>query len=160
MAEDHPPASATQAPASTTAQGRADDGSEDRAVSLAKATADTAGESDEPATRGRLHIADKVVEKIAAMAAREVDQVTEDNSGWRALPGRGLPRVNAEVAGGHARIGVEIAAPWPTPLPQVAAQTRDHVEQRVSSLTGIDIVAVDITVADVIHVATEDRRVR
>lgn len=113
-----------------------------------------------PEERGSLSIADKVIEKVATAAAREIGPVTDQASGWRRLPGRALPRASAEIAGGHSRIGVEIATPWPRPLTTVAAETRDHVKERVTALTGMDVVAVDVTVADVVHVATENRRVR
>lgn len=92
------------------------------------------------------------------MAAREIDDVTQHGSGW--VPGRSLPRASTEIAGDHARIGVEIAIAWPTPLAEVAARTRDHVQARVTTLTGIDVVAVDVTVAEVVHVQTESRRVQ
>ena len=143
----------------------AKDSTDAESTAGASSSSDLASQRDadmmgEPAGRGRLRIANKVVEKIAAMAAHEVDQVTEHRAGLRLLPGRGLPRASAEVAGGHVRIGVEIATPWPASLAQVASQTREHVEKRVSALTGMNIVAVDVSVADVVHVATEERRVR
>lgn len=113
-----------------------------------------------PEDRGSLSIADKIVEKVATMAASEIDQVTEHRAGWRRMPGQGLPKATAEVAGGHARIGVQIATPWPLPLTDIATETRDHVRQRVASLTGLDVVAVDVTVAAVVHVASDKRRVQ
>ncbi len=113
-----------------------------------------------PEDRGSLNIAEKIVEKVATMAASEVDQVTDHRMGWRRIPGQGLPKATAEIAGGHARIGVQIATPWPSPLTDIATQTRDHVRERVASLTGLDVVAVDVTVADVVHVATGKLRVQ
>lgn len=114
----------------------------------------------DPAQRGSLSVADKVIEKVATAAAREIDEVTDQQSGWRTVTRRSLPRATATIAGGHSRIGVEIATPWPTPLTAVATRTRDHVRERVTTLTGMDVIAVDVTVAEVVHVETENRRVR
>ena len=111
-----------------------------------------------PEERGSLHLADRVVEKIASAAAREIGEATARSSGW--IPGRSLPRAKTEMAGTRARIGVEIAVPWPTPLADVAARTRDHVRERVSTLTGVHVVAVDVTVADVVATRPDSRRLR
>ena len=121
------------------------------------------GGSDRPGSpgeRGTLSVADRVVEKVASIAAHEVDAVIAQTSGWRKLTGRPLPRAHATVAGGRARIGVEIATPWPTPLSGVATRTRDHVQERVSSLTGVDVIAVDVTISDVLHLPPESRKLR
>ena len=119
---------------------------------------DTGGGLAPPEERGTLSLADRVVEKIASAAAREMNEVTQHSSGW--IPGRSLPRASTEIAGEHARIGVEIASPWPTPLADIAARTRDHVQERVSTLTGIDVVAVDVTVAEIVHLRPNTRRAR
>jgi uncharacterized alkaline shock family protein YloU len=108
--------------------------------------------------RGTTTIADKVVERIAVIAAREVDAVTQ-GGGWTRLVGRGLPRVSAVVAGGTSRVSVEVATAWPKPLSAVATHVRDHVSERVTALSGITVTAVDVTVADVVHVDSAQRRV-
>lgn len=113
-----------------------------------------------PADRGRLVIADKVVQRIASRAAGDVEAVTDNRSGWSKVVGRSLPRTTAKVAGGHVRIGVDVAAAWPAPLGALSARVRDHVTERVETLTGMPVVAVDVTVVDVVHVDAEARRVR
>lgn len=112
-----------------------------------------------PEERGSLTIADKVVEKIASIAAREIEQVTDTRADWTRMY-RSLPRVTARVAGGRARIGVEVAASWPSSLPAVTAQVRDHVSSQITRLTGVAVVAVDVTIADVVHLEANARRVR
>lgn len=114
---------------------------------------------DDPGQRGHLVIAGKVVERVAAIAASEIEAVTAQRSGWRLLPGRALPKAEAKVAGDRARIGVEIAAAWPSSLAEVTAQTRTHVRDRVIELVGLTVTAVDVTVGDVVHVETRRRRV-
>lgn len=114
----------------------------------------------EPGERGSLRIADKVVERIAAIAAGEIEAVTDHASGWSRVVGRSTPRATAKVAGGRARVVVSVAASWPTPLTAMAVEVRDHVNERVTTLTGVTVTAVDVTVADVIHPEGSTRRVR
>ena len=113
----------------------------------------------QPEERGSLTIADKVVEKVASIAAREIEHVTDTRAGWTQM-NRSLPKASAKIAGGRARIGVEVAASWPASLPAVTAQVRDHVNNQVTQLTGVTVVAVDVTIADVVHLETNARRVR
>lgn len=115
-------------------------------------------ESD-PTKRGVTRVADKVVEKVALAAAREIDHSHDTHSTWTDLTRRGLPRATAVVAGDTTRIHVDIAAPWPVNLTQVTAGVRTHVAERVHTLIGMDVTAVDVTVADVIHPQTTLRRV-
>ena len=111
------------------------------------------------AERGRTSIADRVVTRVASIAAAEIESVIDTRSGWTKLVRKGLPHAEAVVAGGTTRITVQVAATWPTPLSQVAAQVRDHVTERVAHLTGTQVSRVDVTVADVVHVETAARRV-
>ena len=92
--------------------------------------------------RGRTTIADKVVERIAAIAAGEVEAVTDPRQGWTRMVRGGLPKT------------------WPTPLSGVAARVRDHVSDRGSALAGVTVTAVDVSIADVVHVETAHRRVQ
>jgi uncharacterized alkaline shock family protein YloU len=129
-------------------------------VTVADAPATAPPGTGEPSERGTTTIADRVVQKIASIAAGEVDAVTVTRAGWtQVVGGSGLPSASAKVAGGSSRISVEIAAAWPSPLSAVAAKVREHVAHQVTSLTGIDVVAVDVTVADVVHLETARRRV-
>jgi len=111
------------------------------------------------AERGRTTIADRVVTKVAAIAATEVESVVDTRSGWTTIVRRGLPHAEAVVAGGTTRIAVEVAATWPAPLAQVSSDVRDHVTTRVADLTGTRVSRVDVTVADVVHQAAPARRV-
>ncbi|WP_229052043.1 Asp23/Gls24 family envelope stress response protein [Aeromicrobium sp. Leaf350] len=111
------------------------------------------------AERGRTTIADKVVSRVASIAAAEMEAVVDTRSGWTKLVRKGLPHADAVVAGGTTRITVEVAATWPTPLSRLAAQVRDHVTSRVVDLTGTQVSRVDVTVADVVHLETAARRV-
>ena len=113
-----------------------------------------------PEDRGTTTIADRVVERIASMAAGEVEKVADTRQGLTRLLRGKLPSASAVVAGDTSRITVEVAAAWPTPLPTLAAHVRERVAEQVVDLTGITVVAVDVTVADVVHVETARRRVQ
>ena len=112
-----------------------------------------------PEERGTLTIADRVVERIASIAASEVPGVADIGSGWTQIVRRSLPTSQARVAGGRSRIGVDIAAVWPAALDELAAAVHSHVTERVFALTGVAVDGVDVTVADVVHTESMRRRV-
>ncbi|KQT91528.1 hypothetical protein ASG49_10925 [Marmoricola sp. Leaf446] len=112
-----------------------------------------------PEERGRTVIADRVVERIASAAAAEVESTVDSRGGFGRLVRGKLPSAEAVVAGSTSRIAVEVGAIWPTSLPVLAARVRDHVGERVHTLAGVEVTAVDVTVADVVHSTAPSRRV-
>ncbi|MEW1952772.1 Asp23/Gls24 family envelope stress response protein [Terrabacter sp. NPDC080008] len=114
----------------------------------------------DPAQRGRLDIAERVVERVAGIAACEVAGVRSVGSTLEGVVGRQYPKVRAEVAGGHARLSLDIAVSWPVPLARTAAEVREHVGDRLAALLGLKVDAVDVTVATVSVATTEYRRVQ
>ena len=104
----------------------------------------------EPGTRGRLVVADRVVEKVASIAAGEVDGVVASGSGLGGLLKHRYPRADATVAGDRARVHVEVAVSWPLPLAQVTAAVRQRVGLRLDELVGLAVDAVDVTAATVV----------
>lgn len=119
-----------------------------------------AGRRD-PAGRGRLDVAERVIERIATIAAGEVRGVRSVGSGLEGVVGRRYPNVKAEVAGGHARVRVDIAVTWPAPLGRTTAAVRDRVRERLQTLAGVTVDVVDVTVATITQPAPpNDRRVQ
>ena len=115
----------------------------------------------EPGGRGQLHIADQVVERVATIAAGEVPGVRTTGSGLEGVVGRQYPKAKAEVAGGHARVRLDIAVTWPAPLGRTAASVRQHVREQLESLVGLSVDGVDVTVATVSPAErSEERRVQ
>ncbi|MFD1056059.1 Asp23/Gls24 family envelope stress response protein [Terrabacter terrigena] len=112
----------------------------------------------EPGERGRLEIAEKVVERVASFAAGEVRGVRRVGTGLEGVVGRQYPRAKAEVAGGRARIRMDIAVAWPSQLGQTARAVRDRVREQVEALVGVAVDAVDVTVASVVATAAGERR--
>lgn len=112
---------------------------------------------------GRLHIHDRVVEKIAGWAAREI---AEAGSAAPRLLGRSLPgagrfgirrtdldaaaNASAQIEGSATRIELSISVRWPASIPEVTAQVRDRVRTRVSDLTGLRVQEVGIIVTDLV----------
>ena len=112
---------------------------------------------------GRLHIHDRVVEKIAARAAQEI---AEAGSAAPRILGRSLPgagrlgirrtdpdaagKASAHVEGSVTRIDLSISVRWPACIPEVTALVRERVRTRVSDLTGLRVQEVGITVTDLV----------
>lgn len=115
-------------------------------------------ELPEPGERGRLSIADRVVEHIAELAARQVDGVATTGSSLERAVGRQYPRAEAHVAGHRVRVVLQIAVTWPAALPQVAAAVRDSVAERVATLVGMHVDAVDVSAAKVVHAQPRQTR--
>jgi len=101
----------------------------------------------DPSTRGKLTIADRVVDKIAGRAARDVGGVVATGSALDKVVGRRLPRVTTTTRGKQTRIGIDIAVAWPRSAAGVAAEVRDAVRQAVADLAGLSVMAVDVSVA-------------
>lgn len=115
----------------------------------------------DPAARGRTTIANAVIEHIACYAAAEVSGVAPVGSGLEKVIGRQYPKADANVAGSRAWVSLEISTRWPQPLAEVSAQVRETVSARLHELSGLDIDAVHVTVAQVLSAEREQpRRVR
>ncbi|MER5216036.1 Asp23/Gls24 family envelope stress response protein [Streptomyces sp. NPDC002838] len=114
----------------------------------------------DPGTRGRTTIADGVVEKIAGLAAREVDGVHAMGSGLSRtfgavrdrVPGgaRAVTRgVKVEVGEVQTALDLEIVVDYGVPISDVAQAVRENVIAAVERMTGLEVVEVNIAVSDV-----------
>lgn len=112
------------------------------------------------ADRGRLVIADRVVERIAAKAAVDVPGVVPVGSGLAGLVGARLPKADARIGGQRVRVKVQIAAQWPTPLPTLTRQVRDAVTGQITRLVGYTVDSVDVEAADVVTPRPQTRTVQ
>jgi uncharacterized alkaline shock family protein YloU len=122
---------------------------------------------------GTISIADTVVSKIAARAAAENPDAGAAVARMlgRAVPGAGhlglrgtdldaLPKTSVDVDGSKAYVNLEISVRWPASVPEVTAQVRKHVRERVGELTGLDVDEVHIVVSDLATDITPPPRVR
>ncbi|MFK0097905.1 Asp23/Gls24 family envelope stress response protein [Streptomyces sp. NPDC091040] len=116
-------------------------------------------------TRGTTTIADNVVSTIAGIAVRETEGVYSVGKGpSRALgavkdkvsrstdPGRG---VKVEVGEKQTAIDVDIVVEYGAPILDTARDLRTHVTDAVETMTGLDVVEININVTDV-HVPGSD----
>jgi uncharacterized alkaline shock family protein YloU len=122
---------------------------------------------------GTISIDDGVVTKIAARAAAENPDAGAAAARMlgRAVPGAGhlgvrgtdlhaLPKTSADVDGSKVYVSVELSVRWPASVPEVTAQVRDHIRERVGELTGLEVEEVHIVVADLATDITPPPRVR
>ncbi|MBT2676587.1 Asp23/Gls24 family envelope stress response protein [Streptomyces sp. SD31] len=135
-------------------------GTEGEALSTRKTQAPRRGGGD-PGARGRTTIADGVVEKIAGMAARDVDGVHAMGSGLSRtfgavrdrVPGGGPKSVTrgvkAEVGEVQAALDLEIVVEYGVSIADVARDVRENVITAVERMTGLEVVEVNIAVSDV-----------
>ena len=98
--------------------------------------------------RGSTSLSDRVVDKIAARAALEVDHVHGVSSGLIAGVFHAQPTVGVTSAidGQLAQLTLQVEVDYPTSLRTVTRQLRRHVSQRVRQLCDTTVTDVDIRV--------------
>ena len=110
--------------------------------------------------KGRIHIADEVVEKVAGLAAMEVPGVADLGGDFaRALESvrerigignkRGDQGVKAEVSGHQVAISVTIMVEFGHVVLEVARQVQANVARQTQRMLGLSVVEVNVTVDDV-----------
>jgi uncharacterized alkaline shock family protein YloU len=100
------------------------------------------------AERGSTSLSDRVVDKIAARAALEVDHVHGVSSGLIADVFHAQPTVGVKSAidGQLAQLTLQVEIDYPTSLRTVTRQLRTHVSDRVRQLCDITVTDVDVRV--------------
>ncbi|MGI8938170.1 MAG: Asp23/Gls24 family envelope stress response protein [Iamia sp.] len=118
---------------------------------------------------GSTTIAESVVAKIAAIAAREVEGV--DALGGTlsgAIAGvvgriRGdehkTAGVGVEVGAKQAAVDLSMTVSYPSSIHEVAEAVRQNVIDRIQSMTGLEVVEVNIAVIDLAFEGGEDENV-
>jgi len=102
------------------------------------------------ARRGRLVLADTVVEKIAAQAASEVAGSSGRAGGLLGIGGHSdptaRPKVDVTLSADSADLAIEVGIAYPTSIRGATQRIREHVSRRVQDLTGVAVHRVDIDV--------------
>ncbi|MFB7664742.1 hypothetical protein ACFC1R_12455 [Kitasatospora sp. NPDC056138] len=114
-----------------------------------------------PAERGALRIADRVLARIAARAARDTLAVA-----WAGRAGRATttPRVSVTAIGRARRLTLGLDLPYPADLAALALLVRAKVAEQVAALTGVRLAEVAVVVERLVPVqaagtaAVEDER--
>jgi uncharacterized alkaline shock family protein YloU len=110
------------------------------------------------AEAGQTWIADQIVAKIAAAAAREVDGVADLRGskirrGWVRASDRARGGAGVKIEGGRAAIDLRLVARDGVAIPAMVDAVRTRVTERVEFGTGLTVAHVDIGVVDVVAVA-------
>ncbi|MFE7353977.1 hypothetical protein ACFU8Q_12425 [Streptomyces sp. NPDC057543] len=88
--------------------------------------------------RGETRIADRVIAKIAAQAAKEaIDEPPEHGAS---------PRATVTVQRGAARVRVSLELGYPTDIGRQCGGVRRHVAERVRALAGMEVPEVAVQV--------------
>ena len=113
---------------------------------------------------GKNTIADGVVEKVAGIAAREVPGVHDLGGGAARAIGAIRNAINAQDRGqgisvevGEKQVAADITvvAEYPVALQKLADSIRTAVSEAISSVVGMEVTEVNVTVADV-HIPSDD----
>ncbi len=113
-----------------------------------------------PEVKGRIHIADEVVEKVAGLAAIEVPGVADVGGDFeRAIESvreriglgnkRGDQGIKAEVTGHEVAISVTIMVEFGHVVLEVARKVQSNVALKTHRMLGLKVVEVNVTVDDV-----------
>ena len=111
----------------------------------------------EPRRRGRLVLAERVIEKIAGQAATEVMATSGRSGGFLGVGAendpRARPKVDVTLSAESTDLAVAVGIAYPGSIRRATQELRDHVTERVETLTGVDVRRVDI---DVTFLTLED----
>ena len=113
-----------------------------------------------PEVKGRIHIADEVVEKVAGLAAVECEGVADVGGDFaRAIESvrerigignkRGDQGIKADVKGNEVVISVTIMVEFDHVVLEVARQVQLNVARKTQRMLGLKVVEVNVTVDDV-----------
>ena len=126
--------------------------------------ANTAKHGTETST-GKNTIADGVVEKVAGIAARQVAGVHDLGGGAARAIGAIRNAINAQDRGqgisvevGEKQVAADITvvAEYPVALQKLADNVRSAVSEAISSVVGMEVTEVNVTVADV-YIPSDDK---
>jgi uncharacterized alkaline shock family protein YloU len=128
---------------------------------------DRQGQTPLHSDRGSTNISDTVVQKIAGIAAQEIEKVQMGGGAAAAVTGflgsvsdtvtgsssgGGSPTtsgVSVEVGEREAAVDLTVAIEYGVSIPQVTETVRRNVINRIENLTGLGVTEVNITVNDV-----------
>ncbi len=103
-------------------------------------------------------VAERAAERIATFAAGEVTGVQRTGSYLEGVIGHQYPSADAQVAGGHVTVSIELSVVWPSPLAATAKSVRDRVRSQLADLAGLTVDRVDVTVAKVTQYQSQPER--
>lgn len=130
-------------------------------VSTAVGRGPTSEAAAEMRGRGRLVLSERVIEKIAGQAATEVAAASGRSGGFLGLGAatdpQARPKVDVSLSSESADLALAVGIAYPGSIRRATQEVREHVTERVETLTGVDVRRVDV---DVTFLAVQDGTVR
>lgn len=119
-----------------------------------------------PGMRGDVTVADRVVAKIAGMAAREIPEIHNLGGGMarafgavrERVPGSGgdvTQGVSVEVGERQTAVDLDVVVEYGASIADITRDARANVVNAVERMTGLEVVEVNIAVDDV-HLPDEE----
>lgn len=100
--------------------------------------------------RGRLVLAERVIEKIAGQAATEVASTAGRSGGFLGIgaadDATARPKVDVTLSAESADLALSVGIAYPGSIRRATQELREHVTERVEALTGVDVRRVDVDV--------------
>lgn len=129
------------------------------------------GSSPLQTERGGTRIEDSVVQKIAGIAAQEVDGVRMGGgttqavggilssiTGGSAGGGSQARGVSVEVGEVESAVDITMTVEYGKSIPQISEAVRRNIVNRIENLTGLNVTEVNITVNDVFFPQEEEQQ--
>lgn len=150
-APDRPAVASEQAgsdPANDQAAGATSLAAEPNAASTPDTISTNDRANSDAAGRGKLVLAAKVVEKIAAQPASEVSAAGGTSGGVFGIGAKtdlsARPKVDVHLSGRTATVDVAVAVAYPTSIRKATDRVRRHIIDRVEALAGVQVTRVDV----------------
>lgn len=105
---------------------------------------------------GEVVIADEVVAIITGIAATEVEGVDSMDGGWSGklisrLGYRDLTKgVRIQIEDGHVSVDLSLNIKYNYSIPEVSRNVQDKVSQAIESMTGLNVLDVNIRITSVV----------
>ena len=115
---------------------------------------------DDAATRGTLTVREKVAQRLAVRAALDTPDVQLFSATLTRIAGRSLPQAQLTVTGNRVTAHLKITVAWPAPAVDVARAVQRNVAQTLSSMAGLQVDRVDVTVEQLSTAASSVKRIR
>lgn len=109
--------------------------------------------------RGHLVIVPKTIERIAQAAAGEVTGIVRESPRSRSRSATPNVHATARLYGQFARLHLDVAARYPEPIPDIVAEVRRRVTDRLRELAEITVTSCDVDVTS-LHPPSAERRIR
>ena len=90
-----------------------------------------------PGDRGSISVTASTLSELVVRAAESVDG---------AEVRRGRRRLDIDVADGHAQVRLELSARYGVVLPQLAREVQERVTRALTTMCGVEVDAVDVSV--------------